>query len=76
MTATTADLSWEASSDNVAVAGYHVYQDGVHVDSINGLNYLIEDLIKRTNYTFEVSAYDVAGNESANSQISVRTRPK
>ncbi|MEJ2363899.1 MAG: family 16 glycosylhydrolase [Deltaproteobacteria bacterium] len=69
MTTTTADLSWDASGDNVAVAGYHVYQDGGYVDSISGLNYLVEGLSKRTGYTFEVSAYDAAGNESAMSRI-------
>lgn len=75
-TATTLNLSWIASTDNIAVAGYKVYLNGMLVGSTQNLSYQFTNLSKKTAYSIGVSAYDAAGNESAISSINTRTKPK
>ncbi len=62
--ATEIDISWVASSDNVAVVGYHVYRDASLVATVVDPNYADLSLTPNTNYTYTVTAYDAAGNES------------
>ncbi len=64
ITETSVDLSWFASSDNVGVTGYNVYQNGVLVATVTGTSTTISGLTPATNYVFQVSAIDAAGNES------------
>jgi chitodextrinase len=66
-TQTTTDLSWNASTDNVGVTGYDVYQDGVLIASVTTTNYQVNGLNPSTSYTFFVRAKDAAGNVSGNS---------
>ena len=61
------DLSWDASTDNVGVTSYDVYQDGVFIASVSGLSYSVSDLNPSTNYAFHIVARDVAGNSSVES---------
>ncbi|MFP2997826.1 reprolysin-like metallopeptidase [Spongiivirga sp. MCCC 1A20706] len=71
---TTTDLSWDASTDNVAVTGYNVYQDGALVVTVTGTSYGVTGLTAETTYDFYVTARDAANNESAQSNtISVTT---
>ncbi|MEU8433418.1 glycoside hydrolase family 18 protein [Streptomyces sp. NPDC029216] len=51
-------LSWNAVS---GASGYHVYQDGVRVQSPTGTSTLISGLAAATSYSFQVSAYNAAG---------------
>lgn len=68
ITTSTIDLSWSASTDNVGVAGYYVYQDGVQVSDVtSGTSTTITSLSESTQYSFYVTAYDAAGNESSQS---------
>ena len=62
------NLSWTASTDNVAVTGYKVYRDGSLL-TILGIVTTYQDsgLTPSTLYTYTVSALDGAGNESAQS---------
>ena len=64
---TFTNLSWSASTDNVNVAGYYVYVNGVKSYTTNNLNYTIYGLIKGQNYYFTVAAFDPSGNISAQS---------
>lgn len=66
-TETTTELSWTASTDNVAVTGYDVYQDESLVTSVTGTSYLVTGLTPSTDYSFYVTAKDAAGNASGNS---------
>ncbi|MDP5274957.1 glycosyl hydrolase [Chengkuizengella axinellae] len=66
---TTVDLAWTAATDNVGVVGYDVYQNGVYVNSTTATSYQIIGLTENTAYTFEVKAKDLAGNESAASNV-------
>jgi chitodextrinase len=68
-------LSWEPSTDDVLVAGYVVLVDGVHYDSLPGTatSVLVGGLEPETAYTFEIYAFDLAGNESDIADITVST---
>jgi hypothetical protein len=59
------NLSWTASSDNVGVAGYRIFRDGVAVATSASPSYSDRALISRTPYCYTVAAYDAAGNTSA-----------
>jgi chitodextrinase len=58
------DLSWNASSDDVGVAGYYVYRGGAQVGDVSGTSYRDGGLAASTRYTYTVAAYDAAGNVS------------
>lgn len=66
-TDTTTNLSWTASTDNVSVAGYDVYQDGNLIGTASGTTYTATGLTALTSYDFYVVAKDNAGNTSGNS---------
>jgi hypothetical protein len=67
-------LTWNASTDNVGVSGYYVYRNGVQVAVARHRWWLDTGLAGGTPYTYTVSAFDAAGNESAQSQVvQVRT---
>src|SRR5690606_26312131 len=60
--------------DNVGVAGYDVYRDGVKVTSVTGTTATIGGLQPDTQYKFKVQARDAAGNLSPFSdELTVRT---
>jgi chitodextrinase len=67
MSTSRIDLSWNPSSDNVAVTGYAVYRDGARVAEVEGTDYSDTDLSASTTYSYTVSAYDAAGNSSGQS---------
>jgi chitodextrinase len=60
-------LAWTASTDNVGVAGYRVYRNGVQVGTTSALTYQDSGLTAGTSYTYRVAAFDAAGNVSAQS---------
>ncbi|GHH84586.1 hypothetical protein GCM10018793_49420 [Streptomyces sulfonofaciens] len=64
-TASSASLSWSASSDNVGVAGYLVYRGGVQVGTSTTTTFTDTGLSASTAYTYTVRARDAAGNTSA-----------
>ncbi len=68
-------LHWNASSDNVAVAGYRVYRGGVAVGSSTTTSYTDSSLQPLTSYTYTVSAFDGSGNASAPSSPATATTP-
>ncbi len=67
VTQNSVDLDWNASTDNIGVTQYNVYQDGVAIDNTTGTNYVVTGLTASTSYNFTVTAQDAAGNESASS---------
>lgn len=70
-----AQLSWDASTDNVGVAGYSVYLNGILVATTSALEYTIEGLDYNTTYDVAVDAFDAAGNFSAKSEVVFTTLP-
>jgi chitodextrinase len=61
------DLSWNASTDNVGIAGYDVYRDGVLQTTVTSTSYSATGLSANTAYSFYVIAKDAAGNASSQS---------
>jgi chitodextrinase len=64
---TTTDLYWNASSDNVGVTGYDVYQNGGFISNVSGTNDQVTGLTENTSYSFYVIARDAAGLSSGQS---------
>jgi chitodextrinase len=59
------NLSWSASTDAVGVTGYKVYRAGTQIATTTTTTYQNTGLTASTAYTYTVSAYDAAGNTSA-----------
>ncbi|MFE4545847.1 discoidin domain-containing protein [Streptomyces sp. NPDC056785] len=72
---TVADLSWPAATDDTAVTGYSVFQDGRLVNASATPAVRIPGLTAGRTYTFRVTARDAAGNESAPSRTLRVTLP-
>ena len=68
-TAISTNLSWTASTDNVGVSGYDVYQGTTLKATVTTTSYAVTGLTASTAYSFSVKAKDAAGNVSASSNI-------
>ena len=68
-------FSWDMSTDNVGVVGYVVFVDGTLVDTLDGnqTSIVISGLDPSTLYTFEIYAFDAAGNNSEIAFITAST---
>ena len=77
LTATSLTLNWNASTDNVAVTGYDVYQNGIKINvaAVTVTTYNVTGLSQASSYSFFVKALDGAGNVSANSNTINVTTP-
>ena len=68
-TDSTISLTWSASTDagGSGLAGYRIYRDGsaTPLASMVGTTYTDGGLAAASTHTYRVTAYDVAGNESA-----------
>ena len=65
-TSTGTDLTWSASTDNVGVTNYEVFQDGVSIANMGtSTTFGVTGLSASTSYDFTVFAEDAAGNVSA-----------
>jgi chitodextrinase len=75
-TSSAITIQWTASTDNVAVAGYHVYRGSTEVGSVtSGTSYTDTGLSSSTTYQYHVIAYDTSANLStASSTIGVETQ--
>lgn len=73
---TQIDVSWQASTDNVAVAGYNIYRNGTKVTNVTGLKYSDTGLTPETAYSYSVEAYDAAGNKSTMSSLATASTLK
>jgi chitodextrinase len=73
-TQTSATISWSAPYDNVGVAGYDVFLNGVKITSVPGSSYVFSGLPCGQSFTAAVDAYDFAGNRSAKSTLTIATK--
>ena len=69
------NLTWAASTDNVGVAGYQVFRDGLPLGTATQTSYSDAGLTASTTYTYAVAALDAAGNASARSATATATTP-
>ena len=72
-TTSSVSVSWTASTDNVGVAGYGLYRDGVFSASTTATSYTFTGLACGTTYNLAVDAYDAAGNRSSQASASGAT---
>ena len=70
---TSLTLSWNASTDNVGVTGYRLFQNGSQVGTSSATSYGFSSLACGTSYTLGVAAVDAAGNVSSVATISGTT---
>lgn len=76
VTSTSVSLAWNASTDNVGVTGYQIYNGSSLVATVPGsaLSHTVTGLTANTSYTFTVKAKDAAGNLSnASNPVTVTT---
>jgi hypothetical protein len=66
-------LTWQASVDDVGVAYYRVWRDGVQVAQTASPGYVDAAVVGGASYQYAVSAHDAAGNASARSAAAVAT---
>jgi len=67
------NLSWSASTDNVGVAGYRVFRNGLLAATTTPASYTDTNLAAATTYSYTVEAFDSAGNVSAQSTAATAT---
>jgi len=63
-TTSSINLTWTASTDNFAVTGYKVYRGATQVGSVSQTSFNDTGLTAATNYSYTVTASDLAGNVS------------
>ena len=64
VSSTQINLSWSASTDNVAVTGYRVFRDGLLAGSPTSPSFQDPGRAPATTHQYTVSARDAAGNTS------------
>ena len=71
-------LTWTASTDNMGVVGYKVRRNGRHVTTLYdaATTHVDSGLDSSTTYTYDIKAFDAAGNESAVSNPTTATTPE
>ena len=65
---TTVDITWSESTDNMEIATYRIYQEGLLQGDTDNRAAHITGLTPASVYRLTVRAVDVAGNESASSK--------
>jgi hypothetical protein len=75
--ATSATVTWEASTDDVAVAGYDVYRDGTLVATVGSPTTSWTDTTVQpsTTYSYTVDAFDAVPNTSDQSSAATVATP-
>jgi endoglucanase len=78
-TSTTVSLSWTASTDNVGVTGYRIFEGSTQVGQVGTgatTSFTVTGLAPASTHTYTARAIDAAGNVSANSNpVTVTTDP-
>jgi chitin-binding protein len=74
-TSSSLQLMWNASTDNVGVTGYRIYQGSTLLTTVSGTStsYTVTGLSPSTTYSFSVYAFDAAGNQSTASTVNGTT---
>ena len=68
------EIFWQpATSASSYVTGYEIRRDGTLVDTRDGTSFFDDNLQADTEYTYEITAMDAAGNTGGPSSVSVRT---
>ena len=71
------DLTWTASTDNVAVTNYEIYRGGVLLTTVGAVTSYADTAVNPAiGYSYQVKAMDLAGNRSGFSNTSSATTPQ
>lgn len=74
VSSTQINLAWTASTDNVAVTGYHVRRGGTVIATLGAVTtFQNTGLTASTTYSYTVDAFDAASNTSAQSTAASAT---
>ena len=68
-TKSSVSLSWTASTDNIGVTAYDVYNGNTIATTVNGTTATVSGLTANTSYNFTIKAKDAAGNVSEASNV-------
>jgi chitodextrinase len=72
-TTTAISVSWDASTDDVGVAGYGLYENGALIGSTPSTSATLSGLSCGTSYVLGLDAYDASGNRSTQTTITAST---
>lgn len=68
------NLSWKSATDNVAVASYRIYRDGIEIGRTTSLTFGDGTVRPNQDYAYTVRAVDAAGNLSqVSNRVTVNT---
>ncbi len=67
------NLLWSTSTDNVGVTGYQVFRNGAQVGTTTTTSFTDTNLAPSSTYSYNVKAFDAAGNVSAQSTTAIAT---
>jgi len=67
------NVSWNPSTDNVGVTGYQVFRNSIQIATTTATSYPDSNLAASTTYSYTVTAFDAAGNVSAQSTAAIAT---
>ena len=73
MSSSQVGLSWTASTDNVGVVGYRVVRNGSVIATVAGTTYTDTTVSASTSYTYQIVAFDAAGNTASSGTLTVIT---
>jgi len=73
VTASSISLSWAASFDNVAVAGYDIFANGLKIGVAAVPGHTVFGLSCGTSYLLAVAAFDAVGNRSPQVRLNAST---
>jgi hypothetical protein len=63
------DLKWNPSTDDVGITGYKVFRNGTQIATSTTASYSDTGLAALATYSYTVSAFDAAGNDSPKSAV-------
>ncbi len=75
-TTTSVDLTWKPSTDNINVAGYIIYRNGVEIGGSTAAYFTDSTITENTTFNYIVDAYDDEGNLSEASNIATVNIPQ
>jgi chitodextrinase len=67
VTTSNVSFSWSPAADNVGVAGYNIYRNGMEIATTTATTYSDASVSPASSYTYTVAAYDPSNNVSAQS---------
>ena len=73
VTSAQVGLAWTPATDNVGVEGYLVVRNGLAIATVPGTSYTDSTVAASTSYSYQIVAYDAAGNTTPSGTRAVTT---